>query len=220
MELPNFNIEKEFWKQGKIVFGIDEAGRGCLAGPVVAAVVAFPINFCFKDFQNKIKINDSKKLTQYERETAFDFIINNSLFCNYSIIDNSVIDKYNILQATQIAMNICLLTKPKIDAEILVDGNYFQNLYDNPHLTVIKGDSKSLSIASASIIAKVIRDKFVVEYLHQLYPQYGFDKHKGYATKKHFEAIKKYGKTSFHRRTFLKNFDTREEIEKYQLKLF
>lgn len=220
MEFPNFKFEKVYWNEGKVVYGLDEAGRGCLAGPVVAAVVAYPINFSIENLQNKIKINDSKKLTQAQRENAYEYIKENALFLNYSIVDNSLVDKFNVLQATQIAMNISLTTIPNYQANILVDGNYFQNLYDIEHLTIIKGDSKSLTIASASIIAKVVRDKFVVGYLHNLYPQFGFNNHKGYATKKHFEAIRKYGPTPFHRKSFLKNFDLKEETQKYQLKLF
>ncbi len=220
MALPDFEIEKNFWKEGKIVLGLDEAGRGCLAGPVVAAVVAFPINFELNISENIPKINDSKKLSKQEREKAFNFIHNHSIYFDYTIIDNSIIDKYNILQATQIAMNICLLNKPNTNTAIIVDGNYFQSLFDDEFQTIIKGDSTSITIAAASIVAKVTRDRFVQDYLHSIYPSFNFVDHKGYATKKHFEAIKKYGKTPFHRNSFLKKFILKQEIEKYQPKLF
>jgi len=217
---PNFEIEKNYWKQDKIVFGIDEAGRGCLAGPVVAAAVAFPMNFQYNFNDNTIKINDSKKLSETEREKAFEFIQKNSIYFNYSIVDNSIIDKYNILQATQIAMNLCLIDKPNTKSVLLVDGNNFQSLFDDEYTTIIKGDAKSITIASASIVAKVIRDRFVEEYLQMLQPLYSFISHKGYATKKHFEEIKKFGKTSFHRNSFLYKFNLKQETEKFQLKLF
>lgn len=220
MTLPNFEIEKKYWKQNKLVFGVDEAGRGCLAGPVVAATVAFPVNFQINSFNNDIKINDSKKLTKNERNEAFEFIKSHSLFYSYSIVDNSIIDKYNILQATQIAMNISLFSKPNVQSVIIVDGNYFNNLYDNDFETVIKGDSKSITIAAASIVAKVVRDKFIEDFLHPIYPQYYFNNHKGYATKLHFDVLKKYGKTSFHRDSFLKKFNLKQETEKFELKLF
>lgn len=220
MIFPNFEIEKNYWKQAKIVFGIDEAGRGCLAGPVVAAAVAFPMNFQFSMNDVNIKINDSKKLSKTKREKAFEFIQKNSIYFNYSIVDNSIIDKYNILQATQIGMNLCLIDKPHIKSVLLVDGNYFQSLFDDEYATIIKGDAKSMTIAAASIVAKVVRDRYMEEYLQTLYPSYSFSTHKGYATEKHFEEIKKFGKTPFHRNSFLKKFNLEQETENFQLKLF
>lgn len=220
MSNPNLEIEKVYWSQGKLVIGIDEAGRGCLAGPVVAAAIAFPINFFLNQNVNHIKINDSKRLTKLEREIAFNFIKENSIYFSYAIIDNSIIDKYNILQATQIAMNICLNSNKFENSVALVDGNYFQNLHDIEFKTIIQGDSKSLTIAAASIVAKVIRDRFVIEFLHNLFPNCGFREHKGYATKRHFDAIQKYGKTPFHRNSFLKKFELRQEMSQSQLKLF
>lgn len=220
MQLPNFEIERKHWDVGKSVIGIDEAGRGCLAGPVVAAAVILPKDFNQSVQDGKIKINDSKKLTSYERGVAYDFIVKNSIFCDYAILDNSLIDKYNILFATQIAMNLSISRINLKNTVLLIDGNYYQNLFSTEYHTIIKGDSKSLSIAAASIVAKVIRDQFVVEFLNSIFPNYGFNEHKGYATKQHLEAIKKYGKTPFHRNTFLKKYHIREETEKYQLKLF
>lgn len=220
MSTPNFEIETNYWKQNKLVIGIDEAGRGCLAGPVIAAAVAFPLNFSLYHPLEHVKINDSKKLTKQEREVAFQFIREKSVYLSYAIIDNSIIDEYNILQATQMAMNITLNSNQFDSCVVIVDGNYFQNLHDIESKTIIKGDSKSYTIAAASIVAKVIRDRFVEDYLHSLFPDYGFAKHKGYATKKHFDAIQKYGKTSFHRNSFLEKYQIRQEKNKYHLKLF
>jgi len=217
---PSFEIENIFWKQGKVVIGIDEAGRGCLAGPVVAAAVAFPAYFSLSNKLNIVKINDSKKLSKLERENAFEFIKENAIYFNYALIDNSIIDLYNILQATQIAMNISLNSNKFDNSIAIVDGNYFLNLHNLESYTIVQGDSKSFTIAAASIVAKVIRDRFVVNYINSLYPEYGFAEHKGYATRKHFEAIQKFGKTTFHRNSFLVKYRLRQEMNKYQLKLF
>lgn len=220
MEYPNLEIEKGYWNQNKIVVGIDEAGRGCVAGPVVAAAVAFPINFDLKRFDTIPKINDSKKLSPMERQSALEFIKTNAIYLDFAFIDSSIIDEYNILQATQMAMNLSIRNLAIPNAIVLVDGNYFLNLQSYPFETIIKGDSKSFTIASASIVAKVIRDEFVDNYLHSIFPDFAFSEHKGYATKKHLMFIKNYGETYFHRKTFLKKFYLRNETEKFQLKLF
>ncbi|HRP01682.1 MAG TPA: ribonuclease HII [Candidatus Kapabacteria bacterium] len=182
-----------------IIFsGTDEVGRGCLAGPVVSASVILKMGF------DGNLINDSKQLTKINREEAYHYIINH---CDYAanFIDNVLIDKINILEASIKSMNNSLLllkTKPQL---CFIDGNKFHSdvfIFK----TIIKGDSKFLSIASASIIAKVLRDNWMIEEASKLYPEYDFDQHKGYATKLHFEKLKKYGETPIHRKTFLKKF--------------
>ena len=181
----------------KVIIGVDEAGRGPLAGPVVAAAVIID-NYC-EEFD---LINDSKKLTEKKREKLFDIIIEK---CKVGVGIGTVeeIDKLNILNANFLAMRRALEDLGE-EGFVLVDGNQLIREYENNQEFVIKGDSKSLSIAAASIIAKVTRDKIMKQYA-EIYPQYGFDKHKGYGTKEHIEAINKYGITPIHRLSFLKN---------------
>lgn len=176
-----------------IIAGIDEAGRGCLAGPVVAACVSF------KDKVYIEGIKDSKLLTAQQREILFDKIIENA-FVGIGIIDVDIIDRINILEATRLAMikayenlgrNVELLL---IDAVLLSELKISQK-------AIIKGDQKSALIASASIIAKVTRDR-IMNYYHKEYSQYGFDRHKGYATKEHLMALKKFGPCPIHRKSF------------------
>jgi len=180
---------------------VDEAGRGPLAGPVVAAAVALKKN------SFDARIDDSKKLTPRQREAAFPEIINNSIF-GLGIISESVIDRVNILNATRMAMQQAIaqllknfgahLDKGKI--HIIVDGNMRLNS-DYPCIDIIRGDGKSLSIASASILAKVTRDRLMLE-CDKLFPGYGFKRHKGYGTAEHMKAIKKLGLSSVHRKSF------------------
>ncbi|MCX6146245.1 MAG: ribonuclease HII [Candidatus Kapabacteria bacterium] len=199
--LPDFSLEKEYSSEYNIIVGVDEVGRGCLAGPVFAAVAYLKDEELYLSFG----INDSKLLTKNKREAIYkQFIELNTVF-EYSSIDADEIDKINILQASKKAM-IESINKLKIKPDfILVDGNQRLNI-DINQKTIIKGDSKSLSIASASIIAKFLRDEYMSNIVHAKYPQYGFDRHKGYATKEHFKALEKYGETEFHRKTFLRKF--------------
>ncbi len=176
--------------------GTDEAGRGPLAGPVVAAAVILPNKFYDE------RINDSKKLSSNLREELFYVIRKNALAYAYTEISHKKIDEINILQASLLAMKRSikkLKIKPGI---ILVDGNKSFS-YEADVISIIKGDSKSLSIASASIIAKVVRDRIMIR-LSKKYPQYGWDKNKGYPTKEHIKAILEFGACPFHRITFLK----------------
>lgn len=189
--------ENEKYNEGyKIICGVDEAGRGPLAGSVYAAAVVL------EKGQTIEGVNDSKKLSEKKRELLFDKIINE---CNdYSIgtASEKEIDELNILQATFLAMKRAvdgLSVKPDC---ALVDGNQIPNL-DCDVTTVVKGDAKSESIAAASILAKVSRDRYMLE-MAEKYPQYGFEKHKGYGTKLHYEMIEKYGICDIHRKTFLK----------------
>lgn len=192
-------IEHELNKKGyEFVCGVDEAGRGPLCGPVVAAAVILP-----KDAHIE-GVNDSKKLTEKRREKLYDDIIQNAVSVGVGVSDVDIIEEVNILNATKKAM-LQAISNLKVNPEyVLVDGNQKIDT-DIPLETVVKGDSKSESIAAASIIAKVTRDRLLIEY-DKKYPEYGFAKHKGYGTKAHIEAIKKYGLTPIHRPSFCKKF--------------
>lgn len=192
--LYQFDLEK-----GTEIIGVDEAGRGPLAGSVVAAAVKL------KKYSEKLQeINDSKKLTEKKREKLFDIIMEN-FEVGIGVASAQEIDEINILNATFLAMRRAieeLGKKSSTDVLILVDGNFKIREYNGEQEPVIKGDAKSLSIAAASIIAKVTRDRMLVEEGKE-YPEYYFEKHKGYGTKAHREALLKYGPTPIHRKTFL-----------------
>ena len=181
----------------KDIAGVDEAGRGPLAGPVFAASVILPEGCIIEG------INDSKKLSPKKRDYLFDIIIEKAISYNIASVDEKIIDEINILNATHLAMNNAVSGMGITPGYVLIDGNSIKNM-TLPHETVVKGDSKSISIAAASILAKVSRDRYIDEYSVK-YPEYGFDKHKGYGTKQHTDAILKYGPCPIHRRTFLKN---------------
>lgn len=196
--------KKYFNKAIKYLAGIDEAGRGPLAGPVVAAAVIFKKNTIIKN------INDSKQLTEKQREELFDKIIKKALSYSVSIIDHSTIDEVNILNASMLAMKQAVeVLKVKPDL-ILVDGNRkFSSVI--PVIPIVKGDSKSFSIAAASIIAKVTRDR-LMKTLAIDYPEYLWERNKGYPTKQHREIIKEIGPSPLHRKTFLKKILSEEQI--------
>lgn len=194
--------ERKFKKIGyNLVVGVDEAGRGPLAGPVVAAAVTL------KTARFKNRVDDSKKLTSHQRESAFRELIDKSVF-GIGIVDEKIIDRLNILVATRIAMEQAvraLIDKLKHNRKeqrihILVDGNVKLDI-NLPFTNIIKGDSKSKSIASASILAKVTRDRIMSLY-DRIYPQYGFSQHKGYATKIHRARLKRFGPSIIHRNSF------------------
>lgn len=192
--------ERKLKGQGyKWVIGVDEAGRGPLAGPVVAAAVAL------KDTRFKNRIDDSKKLTHLQRENAFLEIIDKSVF-GIGIVSEKVIDRLNILVATGIAMENAVssllekLENRNKHIHIIVDGNVSLDI-GIAYTNIIRGDSKSKSIASASILAKVTRDRIMLLY-DKIYPQYGFKEHKGYPTTRHRQALKKFGPSLIHRMTF------------------
>ena len=190
--------EKQFDEGGsKIICGVDEAGRGPLAGPVYAAAVILPKDTIIDG------VNDSKKLTALRRERLFDVIIQQAL--SYSIAFASVeeIDEINILQATFLAMQRAVNGLSIAPHAALIDGNQLPSL-NIPAQAIIKGDSLSTSIACASILAKVSRDRLMLE-LAEKYPEYEFQKHKGYGTKLHIELIKKHGASPIHRKSFLRN---------------
>jgi ribonuclease HII len=193
--------ERKLKKRGyNIVIGVDEAGRGPLAGPVVAAAAVL------KTSRFKNRIDDSKKLTSFQREKAFSEIITKSIF-GIGIVNEKIIDQINILEATRLAMKqavVALIDKLENRRNkrihIIIDGNVKIDL-DMPFTNIIRGDSKSKSIASASILAKVTRDRIMSLY-DRLYPHYGFLKHKGYGTKMHKTTLSKFGPSLIHRTSF------------------
>ena len=186
--------ERNLWNEGKkYVAGLDEAGRGPLAGPVVAAAVVF-----YENPQISM-INDSKKLTEEVREYLFDLILNETL-CGIGAAEVGEIDRINIYQASFLAMDRALENLNTQPEHLLVDGRAFPR-NDIPFTTIVKGDSLSYSVAAASILAKVTRDRMMREY-DQEFPQYGFANHKGYATREHLDAIEEFGYCPIHRRSF------------------
>jgi ribonuclease HII len=177
-----------------VIAGIDEAGRGPLAGPVVAAAVILPT-----DYENP-EIKDSKKLSSRKRERLYEIIKHDALSTGLGVVEASVIDAVNVFQATLMAMKEAVLNLSLKPDYLIIDGSccIFVPL---PQEAVVKGDSRSISVASASIIAKVSRDS-IMEIYHRQFPQYNFLKNKGYGTGEHREAIKKYGRCKIHRRSF------------------
>lgn len=209
MKMPDINmleIENACREEGFLnVCGVDEAGRGPLAGPVVAAAVILPENCEIEG------INDSKKLSEKKRDALFDVICEKALAYGIAFADEKEIDEVNILNATFNAMKRAvssLKVKPDI---VLVDGNADPGL-DVECRTIVKGDAKSASIAAASILAKVTRDRFMCE-LDEKYPQYQFKKHKGYPTKLHYQLLDEYGVSDVHRLSFLKKWQKAKEQE-------
>jgi ribonuclease HII len=175
--------------------GCDEAGRGCLAGPVVAAAVVFP-----KDYSNEL-INDSKKLSERKRNVLVSLIKSEAISYAIGFVAPNEIDEINILNASFLAMHRALeMLEPKPNY-LIIDGNRFNSWHDVPYATIIKGDGKYLSIAAASILAKTARDEYM-KTLHQEYPDYQWNKNKGYPTQSHIRAIDKCGFTPHHRRSF------------------
>ncbi|MCU9813829.1 ribonuclease HII [Paraclostridium sp. AKS73] len=194
LELIN-TFENEGYEKGyTYIGGIDEAGRGPLAGPVVAAVVVFKPG-------TKIEgINDSKKLSEAKRDELFDIIRDQALDYGIGIVQREEIDKYNILNATYMAMKKAINCLKKTPDYLLVDAAHVPDVSIDQK-SIIKGDSKSISIAAASILAKVTRDSIMYEY-DKMYPEYGFASHKGYGTDQHYKAIREHGITTIHRRSF------------------
>ncbi|WP_101471431.1 ribonuclease HII [Flavobacterium lindanitolerans] len=175
--------------------GTDEAGRGCLAGPVTAAALILP-----EDFLNEL-LNDSKQLSEKNRDFLRPVIEENALCYSVTHIEPGIIDEINILNASIHAMQECIKKLNPIPNYIIVDGNRFKPVANIPHSCIIKGDSKYLSIAAASILAKTYRDEYMNQ-IHEEFPMYNWKQNKGYPTKEHREAIKKYGTTKYHRMSF------------------
>ena len=193
--LDMLEYEKKYWDKGyNLVAGIDEAGRGPLAGAVFAAAVVFEKGVIIEG------INDSKKLSEKKREELFDVIKEKALYWSIVSVDEKTIDEINILEASIKAFADSLNALPVMPDVALIDGNRAKNI-PTEFETIVKGDSHSQSIAAASILAKVARDRYIME-LDKEYPEYGFAKHKGYPTKDHLEAVAKYGPSPIHRLTF------------------
>lgn len=183
-----------------LLCGVDEAGRGPLAGPVVAAAVILAPDVIIEG------LNDSKKLSEKKREALFDIILNESLAFGIGFATEQEIDEMNILNASMLAMERAVKEMELLPDKVLVDGNRIPKGLPVSAEALVKGDGKSASIAAASVLAKVTRDRLMGK-LHEHYPQYDFAKHKGYPTKEHYEKIKRYGISPCHRRSFLKNLD-------------
>ncbi len=195
-----FEYEDKYKSDGyKLIAGIDEAGRGPLAGPVVCAIAIMPLD------KDKIieGVNDSKKLSPKVREILYDKILGTAIAYQIEVVDNKTIDKINILNATKQGMINCINNISITPDIVLIDAVKINS--DIVTVPIIKGDEKSYSIACASILAKVYRDRLMQQY-DKVYPQYLFAKHKGYGTQKHIELLKKFGKCEIHRDTFIKNF--------------
>lgn len=175
--------------------GTDEAGRGCLAGPVTAAALILP-----EDFLNEL-LNDSKQLSEKNRDFLRPIIEENAICYSVTHIEPGIIDEINILNASIHAMQECIKKLNPIPNYIIVDGNRFKPIANIPHSCIIKGDSKYLSIAAASILAKTYRDEYMNQ-IHEEFPMYNWKQNKGYPTKEHREAIKKHGTTKYHRMSF------------------
>lgn len=191
-----WQYEKELFEQNiNIIGGVDEVGRGPLIGPVVAACCVLPHDFVLEG------LNDSKKLSEKKREKFYDYIIENCVAYGVGIISPEKIDEVNIYEATKLAMKDAIKqVQDKVNLEhVLIDAMPLE--LDIPTTSIIKGDAKSISIAAASVIAKVVRDRMMIE-LDKEYPMYGFAKHKGYPTKAHVEAINKYGLIDGYRKTY------------------
>ena len=203
-----WTYEREQWNQGfSTICGVDEAGAGPLAGPVYAAAVILPRELDIPG------LNDSKKLTEKKREALFDIITAQAAAYSIARVEAAEIDEIDILNARMKAMQLAidgLSIKPDM---ALIDGNRDHGsrfAVTAPHITIVGGDGKSASIAAASILAKVSRDRYVSTELDSLYPQYQFARHKGYGTKLHYEMLDQYGPCPQHRRTFLKKWEARK----------
>ncbi|MCS7284108.1 MAG: ribonuclease HII [Hydrogenobacter thermophilus] len=184
--------ELSFWEKGLLVAGVDEAGRGPLAGPVVAAAVILP------PFTEPFIEKDSKRMSAREREEAYELIRSKAIAIGTAVVDSVVIDRINILRATKLAMKRAIEDLKHHFDVVITD---FVKLEGYNCLPLVKGDEKSLSCACASVVAKVLRDR-IMEHYHRLFPQYEFIKHKGYPTRRHRELIRTYGYTEIHRRSF------------------
>ncbi|MBQ0062318.1 MAG: ribonuclease HII [Bacteroidales bacterium] len=186
---------KPFYQEELIEAGCDEAGRGCLAGAVYAAAVILP-----KDYQNE-KLNDSKQLTEKQRYELREEIQRDAIAWAVGVVDQKEIDQINILRASILAMHRAVEQLKVQPQYLIIDGNRFTPYKKLPFSTIVKGDGKYLSIAAASILAKTYRDDYMNQ-LHEEFPNYDWNKNKGYPTKKHRAAIKEFGTTPYHRRTF------------------
>ena len=194
MKVPEAELHNKGYKY---IAGVDEVGRGPLAGPVVAAAVILPEDFDVPG------VDDSKKLSEKRREELFDIITERAVAYGIGMADHSIIDEINILQATKLAMKEAISSLQQQPDYILFDAMRIDDL-EIPQESLIKGDAKVLAVAAASIVAKVTRDRMMAEYSAE-YPGYAFEKNKGYGTKAHYEGLREHGMCPIHRRTFLRN---------------
>jgi len=193
-------IEKDLYNKGfKNICGIDEAGRGPLAGPVVVGAVILPENSFIEG------VNDSKKVSEKKREKLYDIITEDAISYSVGIVDQKTIDEINILNATKLGVKLALEGLKQKPDVIMVDALNNMDTLGIPYISVVKGDAKNYCIAAASIIAKVTRDRIMRQW-DEVYPVYGFAKHKGYGTAEHIRIIKENGPCILHRKTFIKNF--------------
>lgn len=199
--LNNLKAEelKLYERNIEYICGIDEAGRGPLAGPVVVGAVILPQDSFIEG------VNDSKKISEKKRERIYDQIIEEAIAWSVGIVDEKTIDEINILNATKLGVKLALEGLKQKPDVIMVDALNNMDTLGIPYISVVKGDAKNYSIAAASIIAKVTRDRMMQEW-DEVYPAYGFAKHKGYGTAEHIRVIKENGPCSIHRRSFIKNF--------------
>ncbi len=196
MTMAGFEYEKQYWWQGmEYVVGLDEAGRGSIAGPLVVAAVIFPT------FYDNYEINDSKLLTDKQRRKLFEVIKRDALDYAIEIISVEEVDQYNIYKATQIGRERAIKRLKLVPEAILTDAMPLPSIHDRPLEAIIKGDQKSVTIAAASILAKVTRDDIMIGYNEQ-YPGYFLDKNKGYCTEKHVQAVAQLGILPIHRKTY------------------
>ena len=208
-EIERLNLLKEeelklYDKGIEYICGIDEAGRGPLAGPVVIGAVIMPKDSFIEG------VNDSKKISEKKREKIYEQIIEEAIAYSVGVVDKDMIDELNILNATKLGVKIALEGLKQKPDVIMVDALNGLETNGIPYISVIKGDAKNYSIAAASIIAKVTRDRMMQEW-DEVYPAYGFAKHKGYGTAEHIRVLKEKGPCSIHRRTFIKNFVKEDE---------
>ncbi|MBC8546791.1 ribonuclease HII [Clostridiaceae bacterium NSJ-31] len=202
MSLYEFERERREQQGLELICGVDEAGRGPLAGPVYAAAVILPGDAEIEG------LNDSKKLTEKKREALFDEITARAVAYQICAVDEKTIDEINILQATLLAMRRCVLGLAVRPQAVYIDGNQMPDLGGLKAECVVGGDASSASIAAASILAKVSRDRYMARMAEQ-YPQYQFERHKGYGTKLHYQMLEQYGMSPIHRRSFLKKWEAR-----------
>jgi ribonuclease HII len=201
--IDRFEFEQPLWQQGVLrVAGVDEAGRGPLAGPVVAAAAILPSRWAPAGLPRELEgLNDSKQLTEVQREKFFEFLtVCGEVEFGIALVEAGVIDEINILQATHRAMNEALAQLQPLPPHALVDGRPVKSLRV-PQTAIVKGDARSYSIAAASVLAKVTRDRLMLKH-HDQWPEYAFAEHKGYGTAKHLAAIAKHGACPIHRMTF------------------
>jgi ribonuclease HII len=196
----------ERYPSNRTICGVDEAGRGCLAGPVVAAAVILP-----KSFRHEL-LNDSKQLTKEQRDELRPIIEKNAICYSVGVIDNYIIDEVNILQATFLAMHAAIENLKSPPTLLIIDGNRFKTYKNIKHKTIVKGDEIYMEIAAASVLAKTYRDELMVK-LHEEFPHYNWHQNKGYATREHRNALKQHGDCKYHRQSFRLSYEDGELME-------